>query len=91
MSSESKSPFFAGLEKIQLPIRHGEGRLHVAEDDPVTVAMVKRQADLRYEEDVNGSYDQIAGLSNAKGNVCGLMPHPEAFVRWSQHPAWDKV
>ena len=34
--------------------------------------MVKRQADLRYDGNINGSYDHIAGLSNAAGNVFGL-------------------
>ena len=30
-----------------------------------------------YTEDVNGSVEQIAGISNKAGNVVGLMPHPE--------------
>jgi phosphoribosylformylglycinamidine synthase len=90
VSRETKSPFFTGLEKIQLPIRHGEGRLFVDEHDTKTVSMVKKQAELRYDTNINGSYDQIAGLSNDAGNVFGLMPHPEAFVRWSQHPAWTR-
>lgn len=81
--------FFKGLKQIDLPIRHGEGKLVVAGGDDTSVAeMVRCRAVLRYDEDVNGSFDRIAGLTNAKGNVCGLMPHPEAFVRWTQHPNW---
>ena len=32
---------------------------------------------LRYVENPNGSLDDIAGITNAAGNVVGLMPHPE--------------
>jgi len=32
---------------------------------------------LRYCEDLNGSVEQIAGVTNREGNVCGMMPHPE--------------
>jgi len=81
--------FFEGLTTIHLPIRHGEGRLAVAPDvNTPTVEQIKKRAVLRYSEDINGSFDRIAALTNEKGNVLGLMPHPEAFVRWSQHPAW---
>ena len=85
-------PFFAGLDTIHLPIRHGEGRLTLPSDSTdVLQETVKRQAALRYKDDINGSYDNIAGLTNAAGNVLGLMPHPEAFVRWNQHPGWTDI
>lgn len=88
---ESRSSFLAGLDDVHLPIRHGEGRLMVAEDDTDAVKQrVKQHGVLRYGEDVNGSFDRIAGLINEQGNVFGLMPHPEAFVRWTQHPAWTR-
>jgi phosphoribosylformylglycinamidine synthase subunit PurQ / glutaminase len=89
ISPFSSSFFFEGLTTIHLPIRHGEGRLAIAEDSAAgVIEQVKKRAVLRYAEDVNGSFDRIAALTNEKGNVLGLMPHPEAFVRWSQHPAW---
>jgi phosphoribosylformylglycinamidine synthase len=56
--------------------------------DGATAALVRSRSALRYSEDVNGSFDRIAALHNEGGNVMGLMPHPEAFVRWSQHPEW---
>jgi phosphoribosylformylglycinamidine (FGAM) synthase-like amidotransferase family enzyme len=77
--------FLTSLKTIELPMRHGEGRLVIKEGE---VNAVKEEACLRYTEDVNGSYDQIAGLTNKSGNVMGLMPHPEAFVRSTQHPSW---
>jgi phosphoribosylformylglycinamidine synthase subunit PurQ / glutaminase len=84
--------FFDGLDRLMLPIRHGEGRLVVpmGEEGAMESALQPHIA-LTYTEDVNGSFLQIAGLINEKGNVLGLMPHPEAFVRWTQHPAWTSL
>ncbi len=83
-----KSPFLKDLKTMTLPTRHGEGRLVVA---PEIVSSVKQLACLRYENNFNGSFDSIAALTNKKGNVFGIMPHPEAFIRWSQHPAWTSL
>ena len=38
------------------------------------------QIALRYKTDVNGSYQNIAGLSDPTGLILGLMPHPEAYL-----------
>lgn len=70
------------IEHIQLPIRHGEGRLFVksGSESKLDQLIEKGMAPLVYREDVNGSYKKIAGLTNAQGNVLGLMPHPEAAL-----------
>ena len=62
--------------QLTLPIAHGEGRYQCSSDT------LKRLQDddaiaLRYSSNPNGSVDDIAGLTNAVGNVLGLMPHPE--------------
>jgi phosphoribosylformylglycinamidine synthase len=89
-TTSTNSPFFKGLSKISLPIRHGEGRIQVRPDAKDSdIAVVKERAALSYNEDVNGSFERIAALTNAKGNVLGLMPHPEAYIRHSQHPAFQ--
>lgn len=86
------SRFFKGLNSIHLPIRHGEGKLTLSNDSEDALgSTIKKQSPLRYSEDVNGSYDKIAALTNATDNVMGLMPHPEAFVRWNQHPSWGQL
>jgi phosphoribosylformylglycinamidine synthase subunit PurQ / glutaminase len=86
------SRFFTSLREIELPIRHGEGRLALEPLDDAALESVeqtvKRLAPLRYVDEVNGSFDKIAALTNPAGNVLGLMPHPEAFVRWTQSPSW---
>lgn len=92
LEATSKSRFFTGLTEINLPIRHGEGRLTLSCESSTNLQqMVKEQAALRYRKNENGSYDRIAALVNAGDNVLGLMPHPEAFVRWSQHPAYTRL
>lgn len=87
VNEEAKNPFLFGLKTMSLPMRHGEGQLVVKED---LADSIKQFACLRYAEDVNGSFDRIAALTNKTGNVFGIMPHPEAFIRPSQHPAWTK-
>jgi len=87
VNEKADSWFLKGLKRIDLPIRHGEGRLTV---DPEQSEFVKSLACLNYEEDLTGSFDCIAGLTNKRGNVLGLMPHPEAYVRWTQHPNWTQ-
>jgi phosphoribosylformylglycinamidine synthase len=89
--NKASEVFFAGLDKIELPIRHGEGNLKVGSDRGAIAeseSLVRRHIALRYAESVNGSFERIAGLCNEDGTVMGLMPHPEAFVRWTQHPQW---
>ena len=51
------------------------------------------QVALRYAADrnFNGSIDRIAGICDASGLVLGLMPHPERYTRWTQHPTWTRL
>jgi len=71
---------------LRLPIAHAEGRYYA---DRETLArlegeglVVFRYAPLKGEEDYNpnGSLNDIAGIVNEKGNVLGMMPHPERAV-----------
>ncbi|MBA2404492.1 MAG: phosphoribosylformylglycinamidine synthase subunit PurQ, partial [Bdellovibrionales bacterium] len=41
---------------------------------------------LTYHQDINGSYERIAGLTDTTGQILGLMPHPEAALESSLHP-----
>lgn len=77
--------FTKGLpETVELPIAHGEGKFIAPES--VLDAIEPRVA-LRYQENPNGSLRDIAGLVNARGNVLGLMPHPERFLTPLHHPS----
>lgn len=69
----------SGYTRLELPIRHGEGRL-------IFNGERKAEPVLRYVEDVNGAWERVAGLSAYNGRVMGLMPHPEAFWTEELHP-----
>lgn len=71
------------LSTLELPIRHGEGRIvfRTGEEEAIYQTLVKQgQIPLSYTADVNGSHGRIAALTDPSGVVLGLMPHPEAFV-----------
>jgi phosphoribosylformylglycinamidine synthase len=76
------TPFTASCtvgDELVIPIKHGEGNW-VADDELAAEIEARGQVVLRYERDVNGSRDRIAGIANVAGNVLGLMPHPEHAV-----------
>jgi phosphoribosylformylglycinamidine synthase len=75
--------FLTGLEELELPIAHGQGRVvvpagHLAEILPL--------APLRYLDNPNGSVADMAGVCSPMGNVFGLMPHPERYLTRYHHP-----
>jgi phosphoribosylformylglycinamidine synthase len=71
-------------EVINLPIAHGEG-CYYADEKTLEELEANHQVLFRYgtdktskpEENPNGSLNNIAGICNRKGNVLGMMPHPE--------------
>jgi len=74
---------------LRIPIAHGEGR-YVADEETVARLEANGQIAFRYVDafgeltdaaNVNGSAHAIAGVLNEKGNVLGLMPHPERATR----------
>ena len=67
---------YAEGERIVLPIAHGEGR-YQCEPDQLAALEANGQVVLRYASNPNGSVGDVAGITNAEGNVLGLMPHPE--------------
>ena len=73
------TPFTTRCEQgasLTIPVKHGEGCYHAPEDLP------EEQVVFRYApgSNPNGSERDIAGVTNASGNVLGLMPHPEHAV-----------
>jgi phosphoribosylformylglycinamidine synthase I len=66
-------------ERLTIPVKHGEGAWY-ADDDLYEELVGRRQIVLRYAEPVNGSRADVAGVVNERGNVMGLMPHPEHAV-----------
>ena len=67
-------------ERIALPIAHGEGSYY-ADEKTLDELEANHQVVFRYaQENPNGSLRNIAGIVNKRGNVLGMMPHPERAV-----------
>ncbi len=73
------TPFTARADEgqvLRVPINHFEGNWYA--DGPTLERMrANDQIALRYVDNPNGSLDDVAGITNERGNVLGLMPHPE--------------
>ena len=78
--TNNKTPFtnlFKEQQIISIPIAHGEGR-YVADKQSYEKIKNNGQIDMKYnDENPNGSVDNIAAICNPKGNIMGMMPHPE--------------
>ena len=94
-----------GIESIELPIAHAEGRIVTRSPEVLNGWKREDQVALRYcsgdptsgDDDLlpypvnpNGSLANIAGLSDPTGRILGLMPHPERFLFATQHPQWTR-
>ncbi len=79
-----------GIQTAVFPVRHGEGRVQIQagkEQEVFSMLTDKHLIPLRYKEDVNGSFERIAGLCDESGRVFALMPHPEAASHRWQMPS----
>ena len=92
------SPWLSDLPPLYCPVAHGEGRFlapHAGEIPGKQIALQYALddgslADGCYPANPNGSPLDIAGITNAAGNVLGLMPHPENHILTYQHPSWTR-
>jgi phosphoribosylformylglycinamidine synthase len=66
-------------EVITIPIAHGEGNYY-CDDETLQKLKENNQIVFTYENNPNGSLENIAGIINERGNVLGMMPHPERAV-----------
>ncbi|MDP4667443.1 MAG: phosphoribosylformylglycinamidine synthase subunit PurQ [Gaiellales bacterium] len=79
---EAASPWIGNRpvgDTITVPVKHGDGAWFHPQEGLAELE-ANGQILLRYSEDINGATDRIACITNAAGNVCGLMPHPEHAV-----------
>ncbi len=71
---------FAAQAEIVIPLKNGEGSF-MASDETLKALEGEGRIVARYiAGNPNGSLNDIAGVTNARGNVVGLMPHPEHAV-----------
>jgi phosphoribosylformylglycinamidine synthase len=99
--AQSPCVWTRGLETMELPSRHGEGKFLAESPDVLERIESNRQVAARYigpdgrptEEwphNPNGSPHGIAGISDPSGRLFGLMPHPDAFLYGFHHPNWSR-
>lgn len=100
--SNKKSFYVKGMPEVfPLPVAHGEGKF-TTESDKIYKALEKdgqilfQYVDPRgkkgaYPWNPNGSDGDVAGITNAAGNVLGLMPHPERYAFPRQHSHWTRL
>ena len=88
----SSSVFLKGIDAIDLPIAHAEGKVVPRNDEVLAGWRERRQIALTYlpDDNPNGSVADIAGLADPTGRVLGLMPHPERNMFGTQHPHWTR-
>ena len=97
----ARTPFLTGIDTLEVPVRHGEGRL-VIPDAAISAAIeagglnclsylaANGDGTSDYPHNPNGADMNCAGLTDATGQVFGLMPHPEAFLSAYNHPDWAR-
>lgn len=98
LRANKKSPciFTRGIDLMYLPVAHGEGKVVIKqgalEELNVALYYANETGDTRagYPHNPNGSVNNIAGICDATGRIFALMPHPERFIRWTQHPRWTR-
>ena len=61
---------------LRIPINHFEGNWYCT-DEQLAELKASNRIVVRYDANPNGSLDDVAGIVNERGNVFGLMPHPE--------------
>ena len=100
MRRESRCVFTRGMDRLEVPVRHGEGKF-VCRDEGVRKRLWAEQlVACQYIDPAtgepaqdfplnpNGSTDAIAAVCDPTGRVFGLMPHPEAYLFPFNHPHW---
>jgi len=96
VNRESPCVFTKGIERMELPIAHGEGKVvadpKVLSELNIVLYYVDEKGDNKagYPHNPNGSVANIAGICDPSGRVFALMPHPERHMRGTQHPQWTR-
>lgn len=96
LKAEGRSPWLFGIDKISLPIAHGEGK-YIADND--TIKNLKDTSSIAWKyvkgemceyqglaPNPNGATENIAGVLGNEGKILGMMPHPERAMFSTQLP-----
>lgn len=98
---ESPCVFTKGIHLADYPVRHGEGKV-IADQTVIDRLLAQNQVVFQYADakgipaggafpdNPNGSMADIAGICDPTGRIFGLMPHPEAYHHFTNHPDWPR-
>ncbi len=102
VNESSPCVFTRGLKYLYFPVRHGEGKFVTLNEEVLARLESQQQIVLQYIHpetgeptqeypyNPNGSLRAIAGICDPTGRIFGLMPHPEAFNHFTNHPRWTR-
>jgi phosphoribosylformylglycinamidine synthase len=102
VNPDSPSIFTRGLKGLYLPVRHGEGKF-IPRDEGVLAELARKNlialqySDPEYKNPTmdyplnpNGAVSAVAGICDETGRLFGLMPHPEPYLYFVNHPRWTR-
>jgi len=99
VKEDTECIFTKGISTLELPVRHGEGKFY-AKKEIIDRLIKKNQVVIQYANkegnpaqgrwplNPNGSLYDIAGICDTTGRIFGMMPHPEAYNHYTNHPGW---
>lgn len=96
VNKQSPCVFTSGIDLMYLPVAHGEGKfisnIGSISDSNIVLRYLGKEYNPSpaYPDNPNGSERNIAGICDPSGRVFALMPHPERYVRGTQHPQWTR-
>lgn len=100
--NDSPCVFTKGIERLYLPVRHGEGKFVTKSRGVLTRLREQKQIVAQYSDsdyrgptmdypwNPNGATEAVAGICDETGRLFGLMPHPEAYHHRTNHPRWTR-
>lgn len=103
VDEDTKCKFLQGLKyhTFSYAVAHGEGQFfasaeilaRIEEQNLVAFRYIDDMGTITqsYPQNPNGSLNAIAGICDPSGRILGMMPHPERFVRFEQHPNWRRL
>ena len=101
INEKSRCIWTRGITQLYLPIRHGEGKFVVKDENVrkklhdeglIALQYCDKQGNItdEFPWNPNGSIDSIAGICDKTGRIFGLMPHPEGYLYKTNHPRWTR-
>ncbi len=99
VKEDTECIFTKGISTLELPVRHGEGKFYAKKEiidrlikkNQVVIQYANKEGDPaqgRWPFNPNGSLYDIAGICDTTGRIFGVMPHPEAYNHYTNHPGW---